>query len=271
VSVRATAGADGHRVGIVIPVKPFRDAKRRLAPLLAPHERAVFARVMYLDVLTSVTRGVAPADVFVVTADPEAAVLATGMLAQVVHEDAPAGMSEAVAVAAAQLVVDGYDGMLVIPADVPLITVGDVHRVLADTAAGTGTPALASASMANASYGSADDCTAGLPAIPAAVMLDQAVTIVPSGGDGGTNALCCPLPNAIPFCFGHDSARRHAQEAGACGLAARILRLERVALDIDKPADVATLLAYAASTRSRAWLRGLDIQARLALHAGAAS
>ena len=64
-----TLPAHQRRLAVALPVKPFREAKRRLTPLFEDPERAAFARVMFLDVLTAVCEALPPQDVFVVTAD----------------------------------------------------------------------------------------------------------------------------------------------------------------------------------------------------------
>jgi 2-phospho-L-lactate guanylyltransferase len=47
----------------VVPVKDIRDAKQRLASVLAPHERAALFRAMLHDVLSALSgaEGLAPA------------------------------------------------------------------------------------------------------------------------------------------------------------------------------------------------------------------
>lgn len=78
-------------------------------------------------------------------------------------------------------------------------------------------------------------------AIAAVLAVDADVTVVPSL-DGGTNVLATP-PGAFPFLFGRDSARRHLEAARSVGLRAVELNVDRMALDIDTPADLQSLCA----------------------------
>lgn len=216
------------RLAAVLPVKQFAEAKRRLAPLLDATERAAFARVMYLDVLQAVVRALPPRDVFIVTADDEAAALARAVGAQVVRDRECAGTAVAMTQGASHVASEGYESMLAIQSDVPLVTTADIARIR------RGHP-----------------CRSG-------------VTIVPASDGAGTNALCCSPPCVIPLCFGENSFRRHRAQAIARGIVPDILALARAGLDIDGARDVAAFLAHPVSTRSRAYLRALAIEARLA-------
>ena len=60
--------------------------------------------------------------------------------------------------------------------------------------------------------------------------------------DGGTNALLCAPANAIPFCFGNNSAHRHAQLTRLSDLTCEVVDLEKLSADIDVPEDLNTSL-----------------------------
>ena len=61
---------------VIIPVKTFDLAKRRLSGILQPPERAALARTMLIDVLNVVTSVVLPSNVIVITSSPEASGIA---------------------------------------------------------------------------------------------------------------------------------------------------------------------------------------------------
>ena len=211
----------------VVPFKRAADAKRRLTPLLASHERAALAHAMLQDVLSALTLCPALAGIVVITGDQIAAALACSAGVRVMDDFENAGMTAALTKAARQLADEGCDGMFVVPADVPLISAADVEMlVLAHRAA----PSL---------------------------------TLVPACSDGGTNALLCSPPGVVRFCFGEDSLRLHQNEAGASGIAAQILRSERIGQDIDRPADVAAFFRHPSATRSYAYLADIGIAQRL--------
>src|SRR4051794_15668350 len=110
------------RLLILMPVKPFACAKRRLSPLLSQHEREALAQAMLLDVLGAATAVWPQAAVAVVTADDEVAAIARTHGVAIVSESSPRGVNPAVASAAAVLAETGGAPLLVLPTDVPLIT-----------------------------------------------------------------------------------------------------------------------------------------------------
>jgi 2-phospho-L-lactate guanylyltransferase len=206
-------------VGIVVPVKPFHAAKRRLSPMLAPSGRATLVRAMLEDVLAVATDPGVSAVVFVVTADPRVANVAMACGASVLMERRAEGMSEAVRLGELGVRGSGCETLVVLPADVPLVTPDDLHAI------------------AQARTG------------------DRDVVLVPARRDGGTNAIACATSVEMPFLFGMDSFDRHAAASIACGLTPRRLALERLALDVDTPADIEALVRDAGATRAQRWLR----------------
>jgi len=67
------------------------------------------------------------------------------------------------------------------------------------------------------------------------------VTLVESA-DGGTNALLLRPPGVIPLRYGKGSAALHRTEAARAGATVASAGLPEVALDLDTPADIETLL-----------------------------
>lgn len=220
--VRAPAvGSSG--LWAVVPVKSFARTKQRLAGALVPEDRARLARAMFGDVLDALMQSHSLAGLLVVTGDPDAARMALAAGAQVLHEAQGEGTAAAVALAARELSAAGRAGMLVLPADVPAITVADVEALIAAHANQT--------------------------------MKDQqpAVTLVPAGADGGTNALVCSPPDALPPCFGPDSFRRHVALAQRLGMQPCVLKLARLSQDIDRPEDLQAFLASDDARGTRVW------------------
>jgi 2-phospho-L-lactate guanylyltransferase len=76
--------------------------------------------------------------------------------------------------------------------------------------------------------------------------------------DGGTAALLRRPPDAIPSCFGADSAKAHRSAAERAGVPFRELALPSLAIDLDRADDLGALLASeAAAPRTRALLATL--------------
>lgn len=217
-----------HRdVWAVVPVKLLSRSKRRLVPLLSRCERVALARAMLEDVLGALARSPLLAGVTVITADESAAAIARAAGASVLADGESSGMTAALTAAARHLAAMGRSGMLVVPADVPLITPHDVDTIVATQRA--------------------------LPS----------VTLVPAVNDGGTNALLCAPPQALSFSFGEDSFYRHEEAARAVGIEPYVLRLERAGRDIDRPDDLAAFLRVPSATCTYAYLVAAGIPARL--------
>lgn len=216
-----------HELWAVVPVKLLARTKQRLMPLLARHERGALARAMLADVLYALVHTRSLAGIMVITGDSDAAAMAHAAGAFVLADAEYAGTTAAVTKAARHLAAAGKNGMLVIPADVPLITPADVEIIVAAHRAA------------------------------------PAVTLVPASIDGGTNALACSPPGAVPVCFGDNSFRRHRDVARACGIEPQILQLEHLGYDIDRPADLAAFLACPSTTQSYAYLAAHGIAERL--------
>ncbi len=80
--------------------------------------------------------------------------------------------------------------------------------------------------------------------LPLATRLDwvaefPGVTLVPDRWLDGTNVLAVPSEAEFRFSYGAGSFSRHRAEARARGLPARIVRDDRLAWDVDVPADLA--------------------------------
>src|SRR5207244_840858 len=156
----------------------------------------------------------------VVTADAAARRLADRYGAEVTSAAAGAGHSAAVAAAAQRLAAQRL-AMLALPADIPLVEPADVRQLVA-------------------AHRDAGDEFA----------------IVPAHDQRGSNAVLCAPADAVPLRFGDDSFFPHLAAARARGLAPKVLRLPRIALDIDTPDDLAQLRDACSRTRSGALLVG---------------
>lgn len=188
----------------LLPVKGFSRAKRRLGAELEPEGRALLARALWEDALDLCDS----ADFlrwWVVSDDPELAVEASdrGFAAVL---DRGEGLNAALRDGIEAVKAAGAESITVLPCDVPLARADDLRDLL-DT-------------------GATSD-----------------VVVVPSGRDGGTNGLYLAPPDLIRPQFGPASLQAHLALARRQGCRCSILPLSRLALDIDTPGDVRTLLA----------------------------
>lgn len=129
-------------VAVLVPVKSFSEAKRRLAPVLDPAGRAALARTMATRVVASA--GTLP--VAVVCDDPEVAAWARDHGALVVWEP-ERGLNRAVEAGVARLGSEGVARVIVAHGDLPLARdlrwVGEGEGVtIVPDRAGNGTNAI---------------------------------------------------------------------------------------------------------------------------------
>jgi 2-phospho-L-lactate guanylyltransferase len=205
-------------------MKPLAHAKSRLAARLTPQQRRMLATSMLqhtLQVVSTAAQPPAPASpaiqaLWVVSSDPAVHDLAALYGAQPLYDTA-ATMNAALDIARATVRQAGADALLVIPADLPLLTPDDVTHL-----------------------------TQILAAAP-----PPACVLAPNRDRSGTNALGLSLPGQMPFLFGGDSFVRHCEAAHRLALPMQIYTSPTLALDIDKPEDLTLLEQMQALERNQ--------------------
>jgi 2-phospho-L-lactate guanylyltransferase len=182
----------------IIPVKPFRAGKSRLAGLLGVDERVALNRRLFGRVLTATLAAFKPDRVIVVTADP---LLLPLMRGQGLHavEDNGGGLNAALGLACRYAAARGARAIAVLPSDLPAITADDVRALVAN-----------------------------LKHAPCCV-------IAPDEQEEGTNALALTPPTFDFFRFGPNSFQAHLDLAKTRGMTVRILRRPGLAHDLDTP------------------------------------
>jgi 2-phospho-L-lactate guanylyltransferase len=191
----------------IVPVKRFALAKQRLAERLDPEQRAALAEAMVTDVLNALVLARELAGVLVVTNEPAVAAVAERLGAEVVGDPAEAGQSAAAGVGVARALRAGCERVLLVPGDCPGLDSAEVDRMLR------------------------------------APMAERAVVVVPDRHGTGTNALVLSPPDVVEPSFGPGSFERHRALATAADVPCSVARPATLLLDIDTPADLATLLA----------------------------
>ena len=114
----------------VIPVKNLNEAKHRLESVLNPIQRRNLFAAMLEDVLATVMAVPEFEQVAVATICPTAAEIARRNGASVLSTVQDEGQTKAVARTAATLEENGIKHMLMLPGDVPLVTVEEIQTVL---------------------------------------------------------------------------------------------------------------------------------------------
>jgi 2-phospho-L-lactate/phosphoenolpyruvate guanylyltransferase len=185
---------------LVIPVKPLTEGKTRLASALSPASRAMLMRDLLTGVLLQVNEGGLIDGAIVISRDEAVLTLAESLGAQTLRESG-LELNAALDEARRMAVANGAEGLLALPADLPLMTADDILELREFALTGV------------------------------------QVIVAPSH-DGGTNALLLSPPNAIEFAFGEDSFEKHLAQARKCGLSYAVYRSETLGHDVDVPEDL---------------------------------
>lgn len=186
----------------IVPVKPLRRGKSRLSGVLSPEERNDLNRRLLTHTLETLSAIPEIEQILVISRDQAALSLAREHGARTVLENGAPELN--VALARATIVVKNYAtrGLLIVPADLPLISPEDVNAMLE-------------------------------------IAVDPPVVVLaPDHRRQGTNALLvCPV-GLIEYDFGPGSFQRHCERALQAGARLEILELPSLALDMDMPEDL---------------------------------
>jgi 2-phospho-L-lactate guanylyltransferase len=128
------------------------------------------------------------------------------------------GLNEALTQAATHVAASGAEALLVLPADLPLVTPDDIDALIA-------------------------------------VLGPQPSVVLAASRDGGTNALLVRPPLALPFLYGPNSLARHMEAARQRGIGVEAVRSPGLMLDVDQPDDLTLLADTAGNTAAQQFAR----------------
>ncbi|HEX3431606.1 MAG TPA: 2-phospho-L-lactate guanylyltransferase [Rhizomicrobium sp.] len=114
---------------VIIPVKPFAEAKQRLAPVLNPAERAALAEDMFRHVLRTASAVFGASDVLVISRAPDVLAIAESVRALALGEEGPPGLNSALMQAARFANLRGHSKVLVLASDLPLLAESDLAEM----------------------------------------------------------------------------------------------------------------------------------------------
>lgn len=186
----------------IVPVKPLRRGKSRLAGALSEDERTELNRSLLQHTLKTLSDLKELEEVLVVSRDPQVLTIARNYGARTVREDGQPELNTALKRATVVAQVYATRGVLVLPADLPLISREDVLTLIE---------------------------RASEPPV---------VVIAPDRHEKGTNALLISPSGLIEYDFGDDSFQRHCQRVKDAGARLEVVNLPSLGLDLDVPEDL---------------------------------
>lgn len=186
----------------IIPVKPLRSGKSRLAGTLSAEERTELNRTLLQHTLKTLSNLREIEHVLVISRDPYVLSVARTHGARTVREDGQPHLNTALKRATVIAQVYATRGVLVLPADLPLISREDVLTLIE---------------------------RATHPPV---------VVIAPDRHEKGTNALLISPAGLIEYDFGENSFQRHCQRIKEAGARLEIVYLPSLGLDLDLPEDL---------------------------------
>ncbi len=189
----------------IVPIKPLGRAKSRLSSVLSREERTTLSRDMMVHLLDVLGEVPGIERTLVVSRDTQALALAREHGARTVAEWGTPDLNPALVRATIVAQQYGVSGVLVLPADLPLISPQDVETLISK---------------------------ADQPPV---------VVIAPDRRRSGTNALLAIPPGLIEYDFGPDSFQRHLDRAEQAGVRVEVCELPSLGLDVDIPEDLEIL------------------------------
>lgn len=209
----------------IIPVKSLVLAKTRLAHMLTSSERRGLALAMLEDVLASLQASNHIERIYVVGRDPDALRLVQAYAAEWLF-DSTRDLNSALRLGAQYAYAQQAKILLLLHADVPLISTGDLERL-------------------------------------AHIIQSEGGLVLAPSRDGGTNALACRTPVPIPLCFGRRSLAMHLDAARRRSLHTQLLCSTSLR-DIDRPEDLLWLMEQHAKRITHTFVQTLGLIERAA-------
>jgi 2-phospho-L-lactate guanylyltransferase len=185
----------------IVPVKPLRESKTRLAGVMDETERVALAKKLLERTLLKLTRARGIDRVCVISRDETVLKIARKFGAWSIVETR-AELNHALEQATQVCVANGARAVLIVPADLPRVRVRDIEEMIV--------------------LGEHAPC----------------MVIAPALRDGGTNALLLHPARVLDFQFGENSFAKHHNAAQRAGLKILQYDSDTVTFDLDVPEDL---------------------------------
>jgi 2-phospho-L-lactate/phosphoenolpyruvate guanylyltransferase len=186
----------------VVPVKPIRSGKSRLAGMLSYYQRQQLIIHILENTLESLNRTGEIDWTIVVSRDEEILNLARSFGAFCLHEDGTTGLNTSLRRATMLAIASGAEEILVLPGDLPYLSTEDI-RILLDKRTG-----------------------------------HRQLIVSPDRHHDGTNAMFISPIDEAHFAFGPGSFTRHVEEGEKAELEVTVFEIDNIGLDLDLPDDL---------------------------------
>ena len=206
----------------VVPLKNLKMAKSRLSNILAEGERQELVLAMFDDVLVSLKESRFIEKIFLVADkyfNPVADV-------QIITEIKNRGYDEAIIEALKDNRVNQAQAMLILPADLPLVSRDELNTLIRDQE-------------------------------------DRSIRIAGARDQDGTNALVMKPPSLLATSFGVGSFERHKKFAKALSVKIEEINLPGLSFDVDTEKDLIDFVQTKSDTRTYRFLDESGIICRL--------
>lgn len=200
-------------IHVVLPIRSVSGGKARLGGALDAEEREELVLGMLLHTLDVLSRWQVCRRIHLISPDPVMDVVtAQAEIDLTVHRQSSEGLNAAIDLGAEVALAEGATSMLVLPGDLPHLSVEALDGLA--MAADAGVAAAAGGSL---------------------------VAIAPSDARSGTNALLLRPPDVITPAFGADSFEAHLRAAAAVDAAVQVVSDPALSFDLDTPDDLERL------------------------------
>lgn len=189
-------------VWAIVPVKPLRKAKSRLSDVLSEDERALLNFTMLGQTLRTLSSSSGIDQILVVSSDSSVLALAREYDARTLQEDGQSDLDIALRRAVVVAKMYNASGVLILPADLPLLSDRDIEKMLK---------------------------LAESPPF---------VVIAPDRHNDGTNAIYMNPPDVIDCKIGGGSYAYNIKQAKEKNVPIEICQLTSLGLDLDLPEDL---------------------------------
>ena len=211
-------------VHAVVPVKSLRQSKTRLSVVLTPKERTALILAMLHDVLNALKSSLI-CKVCLVASDSAVQDLADDCKVTY-HQERRHGLNPAIELGVKWCIEHEAEAVLIVPADIPMITAEDINRIIR--------------------LGAERKCIVISPSL-----------------NGGTNALLQKPPGVIPLRFGPDSYMKHINQASCKGISVKSYWSKRVAVDVDTLDDLAAFFEAESQTLFQQFMQQIGLRKKL--------